>query len=106
MDSTIDTTKQGKPEFEGDESWYIWIGCIGPNLLMPLFVVLMGIICQALIAFFITFPIAKISRMKSVEMKHTTGNSRVSGIQGDMQTEVETHCGCCKACKESGTSYF
>ena len=68
---------------------------------MPLFVVFMGIICQAFIAYFITFPQEYEKTKKNVEMQHV---SQTSHANPDLKTEVNSNCGCCSACKKTGNS--
>eukprot|EP01084_Bolivina_argentea_P033029 61127_1 len=101
------TQSPTKPIFSGNnESWYIWIDCVPTSLLMPLFVVLLGIICQALIAYFITFP-TEPSEPKKIEMQQQ-GHVSVS-TNPNVTTEIESHCGCCTSFKKStcgtGTAY-
>lgn len=92
------TPSPTKFELTGDESWYIGIRCVPTSLLMPLIIVLFGVVCQALIAFYITFPTTSPSTPKDIEMQQKGHQAAQSS------TAIETNvveCGCCVSCKTS-----
>eukprot|EP01083_Nonionella_stella_P180204 641959_1 len=98
------------PSFSGsNESWYIWIECVPTTLLMPLFIVLVGIICQAFIAYFISFPNEEPEPEEPPQrgLRHQVGQASNMGSNTTMRRtitrgEVNSNCGCCSSCKKSG----
>jgi len=104
------TNSPTKPIFDGEESWYIWIECVPTTLMMPLFIVLCGICSQALIAYFITFPIVArknhthdATELTIRDTALQVGSKSPKGGQSPVidTPPLNTHCGCCLEWKKS-----